>query len=152
MVTHDTFVCTRSVQADPARAFRAWSEVDIKRKWFAGPPDRWTEADRTFDFRVGGKETLLGLFQAGGSSFYDATFLDIVPNERIVYAYRMSVDGELISVSLSTVEFSTNGTGAEVRYTEQAAYYHPEMGRESRQHGTEVLMDNFAASLETTHA
>src|ERR1044072_4181155 len=104
MVNHDTFSCARTVRADAEGAFRAWSDVEDKKKWFSGPADRWTEADRTFDFKVGGKETLLGLFKVGGSSFYEATFMDIVPTERIGYPYRMSVHGELNSVLLSSLQ------------------------------------------------
>jgi hypothetical protein len=35
----------------------------------------------------------------------DAQFQDIVPNERIIFCYRMTAGAALLSVSLSTAEF-----------------------------------------------
>lgn len=148
MVNHDSFVSTRTVRASVATAYRAWSEGELKAKWFVGPAGKWTLQERAFDFKVGGKETLIGAMASGGTSHFDATYMDIVPNERIVYAYRMLVDAELISVSLGTVEFLSNGEGCEVRYTEQSAYYHAEMGHEGRIRGTEMWMDQMAGLVE----
>ena len=58
-----------------------------------------------------------------------------------------SVNDELISVSLSTVEFLPNAVGCEIKYTEQNAYYGDEYGQESRLKGTEMLMDQVAGYL-----
>jgi uncharacterized protein YndB with AHSA1/START domain len=148
MVNHDSFVSIRTVRGSVATAYRAWSEVELKSKWFVGPAGQWTEKIRSFDFKVGGKEVLAGQMASGRTSHFDATYLDIVPNERIVYAYRMSVDDELISVSLGTVEFLPTEGGCEVKYTEQSAYYGSEFGHSSRIMGTEMWMDNLAATIE----
>lgn len=148
MVNHDSFVLTRQVRASVATAYKAWSDVSLKGQWFVGPHDRWTLLERSLDFRIGGKEICRGGFSGGGSSFFDSTYLDIVPNERIVYAYRMSVDDEIISVSLGTVEFLPTDSGCQVKYTEQAAYYSEQYGHEGRFTGTEMLMDQMKAAVE----
>lgn len=150
MVKHETFVCTRTVRAGVATAYRAWSDIAHKSKWFVGPGGVWSEKVREMDFRIGGKETLIGNLKGGGTTHFDSTYMDIVPNERIVYAYRMSASDELLSVSLGTAEFIPTADGCEIRYTEQAVYYNDEMGAENRRMGTEMLMDQMSASLEVT--
>lgn len=150
MVNHSSFVLTRNVRASVASAFKAWSDVNLKSQWFVGPEGRWTLLERTFDFQVGGKETCKGGFEQGGTSYFDSTYMDIVPDNRIVYSYRMSVDDELISVSLCTVEFLPNEAGCEVKFTEQAAYFQGQYGHDSRFTGSNMLLDQMAAVMEAT--
>jgi len=40
---------------------------------------------------------------------FDAHYLDIVPHERVVYAYEMTVHGRKISASLATIQFFPEG-------------------------------------------
>lgn len=147
-ITHDTFTIDRTFRADRARAFRAWTSADEKRKWFVGPAGRWTEVRREVDFQVGGQEVLVGSFSVGGSSGFFATFQHIVDQTRIVYSYRMFVDEELLSVSLVTVEFADSGTGCQTKFTEQAVYFGDATHAANRLQGSQMLMDNFINSLE----
>src|SRR4051794_152399 len=98
-VTHATFVIERSYAASPTRVFAAWSDPATKRKWFAGPPD-WVDSGYSLDFRIGGREHSNGGPKGGTVHRYDATYLDIVPNERIIIVYEMHLDDTRISVSL----------------------------------------------------
>ena len=95
-IVHATFTVERTYDAAPKRVFAAWADPEIKAKWFGAP----TEADgkRSFDFRVGGKESSSG--KADGKSYsFDALYQDIIPNERIIYTYDMHLEGQRISVS-----------------------------------------------------
>jgi uncharacterized protein YndB with AHSA1/START domain len=151
-VVHDTFTIERTFDAPPARVFEALANPDVKRKWFAGPAT-WKEHERTLDFRVGGRERLRGTHSGGLTSVFDAVYIDIVPNERVVYVYEMTVNGRKISASLATFEISAAGGKTKLRLTEQGAYFDdPEMKRyapqgqaASRLEGTNALMDRFAA-------
>ncbi len=73
----------------------------------------WDIVERTMDFRVGGRERLKGQWRTGLVTEFDATYFDIIPGERIVYAYEMRLDGRKISVSLATFEFKPVGRGAQ---------------------------------------
>src|SRR5688572_3951726 len=73
-------------------------------------------------FRVGGRESVSGGPPGGPVHRFNATYQDIVPNQRIVYSYEMHLDDTRISVSLTTIEFASAGTGTRMKFTEQGAY------------------------------
>src|SRR4051812_44662912 len=73
-----------------------------KAKWFAGSGE-WKQGKRSMDFRVGGKEHLSGGRAGHPPHVFDATYQDIVPNERIIYTYEMHIGPNRISVSLATI-------------------------------------------------
>lgn len=146
-VTHTTFVIDRTYDATPARVYAAWSQPDAKARWFVGP-DSWKQLERTFDFRVGGRETLKGQFDGGRTSTFEATYQDIVPNERIVYAYSMHLNDQHISVSLGTIELKAEGGGTRLVYTEQGAFLDGYDDAGSRERGTRALFDQLGASLK----
>ena len=83
-IKHQSFVIERKLEHDPAVVYRAWTDPEAKARWFNGPPDKWTEDVRQMDVRVGGRDRLVGRFVDGSESRFDATYLDIVPERRIV--------------------------------------------------------------------
>ncbi len=153
-VIHDTFTVERLLGAPPARVFEAFADLQVKARWFSGPPG-WTQVERSLDFRVGGRERLNGRFENGTSSIFDAYYLDIVPHERVVYAYEMMVNGRKISASLATIQLFPEGGRTRLVLTEQGAYfndpdmasYAPDGQARSRLMGTNALMDRLAATF-----
>jgi len=146
-VTHASFTLKRTYPATPARVFDAFATPEAKARWFAGT-EAWTERERKFDFRVGGQERLVGAWAGGKVSAFDARYYDIVPGERIVYAYEMHIDGTRISVSLATVEFKPSGSGGtQLVVTEQGAFLDGYDDAGSREAGTASLLDRLGASL-----
>jgi uncharacterized protein YndB with AHSA1/START domain len=142
-VVHATFVIERSYDAAPERVFAAWASHDAKSQWF-GSPD--SAGNHQLDFRVGGSESWRG--QHGDSTFsYDATYQDIVENERIVYAYDMHMDDERISVSLATIEFKAAGDGTRLVFTEQGAFLDGLDKPEMREGGTGTLLEKLGEVL-----
>jgi uncharacterized protein YndB with AHSA1/START domain len=151
-LVHDSFTLERTLSAPPARVFEALSNPEIKAKWFAGPPS-WKQHERTLDFRVGGRERVSGEHAGKMTSVFDALYLDIVPGERIVYVYEMTVNGRKISTSLATFQLFAEGTKTRLVLTEQGAYfadpdmqtYAPKGQNASRLEGTKGLMDKLVA-------
>ena len=73
---------------------------------------------------------------------YDALFQDIVPAERIVYTYEMSLEETRISVSLATVEFKAFGdNGTHLFFTEQGAFLDGHESPAERAEGMGSLLD-----------
>ena len=143
---HATFAIDRHFDASPQRVFAAWATPEAKGRWFAGSGE-WIENDRAFDFRVGGHERLVGTWPGGRVSAFDARYFDIVPNERIVYAYEMHIDGTKISVSLATVEFKPAGAGTRLTVTEQGAFLDGYDDAGSRERGTRELLNKLERAL-----
>jgi uncharacterized protein YndB with AHSA1/START domain len=80
-------------------------------------------------------------------SSFDCHYYDIVPNERIVYAYEMYLDDQRISVSVATIEFKPVAKGTRLVLTEQGAFLDGFDNPKLREEGTRQLMDALAASL-----
>ncbi len=145
-VTHANFTLERTYDAAPERVYRAWTDPAAKAQWFGDPSAPGT--DHRLDFRVGGTEHTSGGSGDGPVYSYDATYRDIVPNERIVYTYDMHMGEQRISVSLSTVEFFADGAGTRLVYTEQGAFLDGLDEPAAREHGTGELLDALGRVLK----
>ena len=81
-------------------------------------------------------------------SFFDARYYDIVPNERIVYAYEMYLDDKRISVSVATFELKADGGRTRLTLTEQGVYLDGFDNGAQREEGTRELLDALGESLK----
>ena len=145
-ITHGSFSLERTWDVPRERVFAAFSTLEGKSAWFGGGGD-YTTIERSFDFCEGGKERATGRWANGTVSQFDATYFDIVPDERIVYAYEMHIDGTKISVSLATIEFKQVAAGTRLLVSETGAFLDGYDDAGSREHGTNFLMDHMGASL-----
>lgn len=145
-VTHASFTITRRWKASPARVFAAFADQKTKDAWFGGGSD-WTPVSRSFDFREGGKEHAAGRWKTGMVSRFDCIYLDIVPNERIIYSYVMHLDDRKISVSQAAIELIPEKDGTKFVLTEYGDYLDGYDDAGSREHGTNALMDALEKTL-----
>lgn len=145
-VTHGEFTLERRYPQEPAQAFSAFADPDLKRRWFANPGN-WSDAEYELDFRVGGGELNAGGADSGRHNLFRSRFHDIVENERIVYSYDLLHDHRLISVSLTTVEFLADGNGTRLLFTEQGAFLDDPSAGAVREHGTGELLRLLGAFL-----
>ena len=146
-VTHTTFVIERTYNVPPARVFAAFADPEIKQRWFAGPPE-WGPGEREMEFRVGGREINRGGPPGGPIHAFEGRYYDIVPDQRIIFGYDMHLDDTRISVSLATVDLKPAGTGTKLTFTEQGAFLDDFDKPETREEGTEVLLERMGRSLK----
>jgi len=144
---HATFVIERSYPAAPSRVFAAWASWEAKGIWMDDPDFKSDGTEGEFDFRVGGYERFGGLDPKGSTYRYDATYYDIVDDQRIVYCYEMYSGEERMSVSVATVEFVPDSGGTRLTYTEQGVFLDEIDKPEGRQEGTEWMLDNLGRYL-----
>jgi len=147
-VTHATFTLERSYPAPPARVFAAWADPAAKASWFTPGPGSGHE----LDFRVGGREVATGGPEGGPLMTFETLYRDIVPEQRIVYTSTLSAGADLMTVSLTTVEFTPAEDGStRLILTEQGAYLDGQEQPGWREQGTADQLDGLAAALKDQH-
>lgn len=151
-VTHTTFTIERSYPSSPDRVFAAFADPARKRRWFA-EGERGPIEEFAMDFRVGGRERTRSRFAedspfAGVSLSNETIYQDIVPNDRIVMAYTMTLGEKRISSSQATVEFLPYKNGTNLIFTEQAAFFPGADGARIREEGWRELLQQLARELE----
>ena len=143
---HATFVVERVYAASPARVFAAFADPEKKRKWFK-PPEDWS-CDQGFDFRVGGED-----YSVGGPAgdpphrFYNR-YLEIIPNERILYTYWMHHGEPLASASVATLEFRAEGDRTRLVITEVGTFLDGYYSAEGREEGIRLQLEAIATVVE----
>jgi uncharacterized protein YndB with AHSA1/START domain len=150
-VTHATFTVERTYDASPARVFNAFADPAIKRRWFA-EGEGWQVEEFKGDFRVGGTESSRFRFRGGDLIRNDTVYQDIVPDQRIITAYSMTIGENRISASLATMEFKPAGSGTRLVFTEQGAFLDGYDDPAGREHGTGALLDNLGEALKRESA
>ena len=83
----------------------------------------------------------------GVVSAFDAVYFDVIPDERLIYAYEMRLDGRKISVSLATLTIAPDPKGALLTMSEQGVFLDGYDDAGSREHGTAWLLDQVEKSL-----
>ena len=147
-VTHATFILERSYPVPPARVFAAWADPAAKARWFTPGPGSGHE----LEFRVGGREVATGGPDGGPVMRFETLYRDIVPQQRIVYTSTLSTETDLVTVSLTTVEFTPGEDGGtRLVLTEQGAYLDGHEQPAWREEGTASQLDALAAELKEEH-
>jgi uncharacterized protein YndB with AHSA1/START domain len=147
--THDIFTIERTYPVPCERVFQAFADPKAKARWFT-PPNGWDVKRNRLEFKAGGREHVSSTPPGGQPHIFDATYLDIVPDERIVYVYEMHIGPAKISASLATVEFATAGVGTRLTITEQGVFLDGYDDAGSRKRGTESLMDQIGKVLASS--
>jgi uncharacterized protein YndB with AHSA1/START domain len=142
-VIHSTFTLERTYPAAVARVFAAWSDPATKKRWFS--PD----GEHSLDFQVGRQE-IAGGEHNGAQLTFTTTYAEIQPNERIVYNSTMVSDGEVVTVSLTSVEFLAAGEDTRLVLTEHGAYLDGFEKPEWREEGTDSQLDALRNELAAT--
>jgi uncharacterized protein YndB with AHSA1/START domain len=147
-VTHVTFTLERSYDAPPAKVFKAFADPAIKRRWFV-EGEGWEVDEFTGEFKVGGFERSRFRFKGGTPVRNDTSYHDIVPNERIIFAYSMTIGENRISSSLATFQFKPAGSGTQLIFTEQGAFLDGLDSAGPREGGWKGLLDALGRALQS---
>jgi uncharacterized protein YndB with AHSA1/START domain len=148
IAVHNSFTLERRYPVPPAKVFRALSDPARKRRWFAEHTG-FTIDSYTLDFREGGFERTRFRPSGGPPMTNDCVYLEIVREERVVFAYAMTIDGKPLSSSLGVMELVPEPGATLLRYTEHTAYTDGTDGSASRREGTEELFERLAHEIAT---
>jgi uncharacterized protein YndB with AHSA1/START domain len=150
-VIYSTFVIERSYPKPPERVFSAFGDAAKKRRWFAESKNHEVE-EFEMDFRVGGAERARYRFKEGTpfpgvALTNDGSYLDIVPNRRVVTASTMALGDKRISASLVTVELLPTDQGTDLICTHQGAFFEGADGPQLREAGWRHLLEQLSKEL-----
>lgn len=146
-VVHGTFRLERLFETPVERVWAALTTPEAKAGWFSGPPDRWELLERRMDVRPGGEEVLVGRWEGGVISRFEARYFDVAPPTRLVFAYAMMLGEKKVSVSLATWELARETEATRLTLTEQGAFLDGYDDAGARETGSGFLLDALAASL-----
>ena len=123
--TNHELSINRFIDAPPATVYRVWTERT--EEWFAPKP--WVTRVIEHDLRPGGRSAIEMTGPNGESHPGDGVFLEVVPNERIVFTnlftagweptMAMSSECDFPMVAIVTFEPEGNGT----RYTARVRHW-----------------------------
>ena len=103
----------RVFTAPPERVYRAFLDPAALAKWL--PPDGYTCSVRELDPRVGGRYRMsFTHFGSGNSHSFGGTYLELVPNVRIVHDDRFD-DPNLPGTMVTTIALRAVSCGTEVQ-------------------------------------
>jgi uncharacterized protein YndB with AHSA1/START domain len=114
-------VVTRLFDAPPGKVFRAWSEPELFRRWWM--PKSVTGVSLLacdMDVRTGGKYRLEFGAEGSGSMAFYGKYLDVVPNERIVWTNDEGEEGAVTTVTFEEQSGKTLLTFHELYPTKEA--------------------------------
>ena len=146
MIIHDTFTLERTYPHPPAKVFAGFRDPKKKRRWFA-EGEGFVVDGYSLDFAVGGFERTRFRHGDGPPMTNDTVYLDLVENERIVFAYWMTVGGAPLSSSHSTIELTAVKGGTRLKLTEHTAYLDGKDGSKARREGIEELLGQLGKAL-----
>jgi uncharacterized protein YndB with AHSA1/START domain len=138
-----SFTIERVLEAPPARVFACFADGETKRRWACH--ENWRMSQ--FDFRPGGREVSSGSEPGGPVYDFDGVYQDIVPGERIVFAFEMRRDGVRFSVSVGTIQFEPHAAGTRLLFTEQGVFLDGYEDPAQREQGSGMGLDNLADML-----
>lgn len=116
---HATLVFERHIAGDCQTVFEAYADVEKRMEWGA-PSDTAVIIYDEDDFRIGGIDRFRCGSKLNPNIHGTTTYLDIVPNTRIVSSEVIEMDGNRLSASLTTAEFSAaDGGGTNLKSTTQ---------------------------------
>lgn len=107
----------RVLTAPPERIYRAFLDAAALAKWL--PPDGFTCTVHELDARAGGKYRMsFTNFSSGGSHAFGGTYLELVPNERIVHDDRFD-DPNLPGTMVTTITLREVACGTELQVVQE---------------------------------
>lgn len=75
-------ILTRLIDAPREKLYRAWTEPELLKQWFAPLP--WTVSEAKLDVRVGGSNLIVMRGPDGTEMPGRGVYLEVAPNERLV--------------------------------------------------------------------
>ncbi len=114
-------VLTRLIDAPREKLFRAWTEPELLKQWFAPLP--YTTPVAELDVRPGGANLIVMRSPEGQDLPNRGVYLDIVENERIVFTDAFVKAWEPSEKPFMTAILTFEDEGGKTRYTARVLHW-----------------------------
>jgi len=113
--TNRDLVLTRLIDAPREKLYRAWTDPALLTQWFAPKP--WSTPRAETDLRVGGSSTIVMADENGTEYPNTGQYLEIVPNEKLVFTDAFVGDWKPSAKPFMTVVLTFEDKGGKTLYT-----------------------------------
>jgi uncharacterized protein YndB with AHSA1/START domain len=114
-------VLTRLIDAPRHKVYRAWTDPDLLKQWFAPLP--WTTPHAELDVRPGGSSLVVMRGPDGNEFPNPGVYLEVVPNERLVVTDAYTKAWEPSAKPFMTLVLTFEDEGGKTRYTARARHW-----------------------------
>jgi uncharacterized protein YndB with AHSA1/START domain len=114
-------VLTRLIDAPPAKLFRAWTDPDLLKQWFAPLP--YTTPVAELDVRPGGANFIVMRGPDGKDLPNRGVYLEVVENERLVVTDAYTKAWEPSEKPFMTLILTFENVGGKTRYTARVRHW-----------------------------
>jgi glutathione S-transferase len=137
---------TRQIRAKPERVFRAFTDANDLKKWFA--PQGFTVPAAEVDLRVGGAYRISMRAPDGSVHIAIGSYREITPPRRLVYTWRWEggMEGDETE-TLITVEFRERDQGTEVTFVHEG--FRDETARDKHNEGWTSIFERLPDVLKS---
>ena len=144
----EQILITREFDAPKGLVYRAWTEPELVKRWWAGERGEMTSAE--IDLRVGGAWRYVMVTDGGAEVGFHGEYREIFPNERIVSTevYEGMPEGEALNtVTFSETDGRTTLTVLVQHASKEARDAHIDSGMEMGMQEAMDLLERVAISL-----
>ena len=114
-VSDRDLILTRIIDAPREKVFRAWTEPELLKQWFAPMP--YTTPVAEIDLRPGGANLIVMRGPEGNEMPNRGVYLEVVDNERLVFTDAYSKAWEPSERPFMTVILTFEDLGGKTKYT-----------------------------------
>jgi len=117
-------VLTRLIDAPPELVYRAWTEPEILKQWFAPAP--WSTPHAELDVRPGGSNLVVMRDPDGNDYPNRGVYLEVLPGRRLVITDAYISAWEPSERPFMTLFLDFGPAGGKARYTARAVHWNAE--------------------------
>jgi len=114
-------VLTRLINAPREKVYRAWTDPELMKRWFAPKP--WTTPFVEVDVRPGGSATIVMRSPDGQDMPNHGVYLEVVPNQRLVSTDAYVKAWEPSPKPFMTLILTFEDEGGKTRYTARVRHW-----------------------------
>ena len=133
---------TRTYAAPREKVFRAWTDPEVMKKWFA-PSDEFVVPEVEIDAKVGGRYRIVMRAPDGEYHRVGGVYREYSPPAKLVFSWAWERTPE--HESLVTIEFKDLGKSTELTLTHE--HFADEAARDKHQQGWNGCLERLQACL-----